>query len=299
MKVVFLFFLLIPFNIFSQKIIICDSITKKGIPFVNIITEKEGFYSDLNGIAIINNETKNFSLSHVAYNSKKIKLNRIIDTIFLIEKMYHLNDVVISPKEKKTFRIGYNKKDNRISSIPLKPKNELVLEINPIIEYDNLIIEQIEIPINKIKHYNKSDKKIKNKSAFFRINIYINNNNQLELKYQSNYKSFIMSERESISFNLEDDELIINEKKFYISIEMIGNIDENGIFVNDESYIRPIITSDEDKSYKSNTYIKSTFNNNILEMTNINEFNKYLSSDLKSYSEKKLNLAIGLTISVK
>lgn len=298
MKVFSLVFCLLSCSVYSQKILICDSLTKKPIQFANIKSEEEGFYSDLNGIAVLPLDSKIINISHISYHPKKIESNKILDTIFLLERTITLDEIIVKNNKIDTFKFGFKKRDDFLSSFPLNPKNELIMSIEPTFKFKELKICSIEIPLNKIKHYNNKDKKIKNKTSIFRINIYTEINKKLELVYQSKFREFIMSKREKINFTLLDDNIIIKANKFFISIEMVGNIDSSGNFVGDNEFVRPIITSEIDENYKSKTFLKSSFNNNIADLYELNEVNKHLSESFKNYKERNLNLSIGIVAEI-
>lgn len=298
MKVFYISLCLSSFSLYSQNILICDSLTKKPIQFANIKSEEEGFYADLNGIAVLPPDSQVYTISHISYHPKKIESNKILDTIFLLERTITLEEIIVKNDRIETFKFGFKKRDNRIASIPLTPKHEIIMEIKPTFKFKELKICTIEIPLNKIKHYNVTDKKIKNKASVFRINIYAKINEKLELIYQSKFREFIMSKKEKINFDLLKENLIIRENKFFVSLEMIGNIDPSGNLVGDDEYIRPIITSETDENYESKTFLKSSFNNNIADLHELNEFNKPLSESFKNYKERNLNLSIGIVVEI-
>lgn len=298
MKTIIIAILLASNIIYSQKIIICDSITKSPIPFANISTITSGTYSDLNGTVLVPSDYENITVSHISYFSKNLVYNRNLDTIFLAPKTVLLEEVIISPSPSKKVNLGFLKRDKRLSSLPIQPQRELVIEIIPDSAYVNFKIEKIEIPLNKIKLYNKKDKIYKNKKAIFRLNIYtLKNEKDLHLIYQSEYTDFIMSEREKHVFDISREDIRLNDKSMFFGVEMIGTIDDNGGFVEDDTFIRPIITSEKSPDYNANTFTKPAFNNTIREMMNINEINKHLANDLNNYKYRNFNLAIGLILS--
>lgn len=296
-KKVFILLILFANNIFSQKITVCDSVSKRPISFANVVSGNEGAYTDLNGQAEITKIFSKISISHINYDTKKVKYDSALDTVFMNPRTTILDEVIISNTISEKIKIGFLEKDKRISSIPIKPKNEMLIKVIPDIKYFDYSIYKITIPLNKIKHYNKKDKLYKNTEAIFRLNIYIQNDeNTLRKIYQSSDIGFIMSEKESISIDLKNEKIELHENGIYIGIEMIGKMNKDGEFTEEESYIRPLITSKVSNDYESNTYLKSPFNNNIKDMTNINKFNEHFSKDLKKYNPNILNLAIGLTL---
>ena len=98
----------------SQTIIVKDSITNESIPFVSVYFGNDtGGYTDENGKITIPNEAEQIWLSHICYETKSIsKITADPQTIFLIPKSIHLDEVAISaktPKRIKTTEVGLMK----------------------------------------------------------------------------------------------------------------------------------------------------------------------------------------------
>ena len=95
----------------AQTIIVKDSITNESIPFVSVYFGNEfGGYTDEQGSIAIPNEVEQIRLSHICYESKSIaNVTADAQTIFLIPKSIHLDEVAISakaPKRIKTTEVG-------------------------------------------------------------------------------------------------------------------------------------------------------------------------------------------------
>ena len=98
----------------SHTIIVKDSITNEPIPFVSVYFGNDtGGYTDEKGMIAIPNEAAQMWLSHICYETKSIfKITADSQTIFLIPKSIHLDEVAISaktPKRIKTTAVGLMK----------------------------------------------------------------------------------------------------------------------------------------------------------------------------------------------
>jgi hypothetical protein len=115
-KTIFVFFFpVILVTIYAQsniQSVIKDSLTTKGIPFVNIaylnlnigtISDEEGFFSMKK-----NNDQQFLQLSALGYRNKVVDINKIDSTIYLSPKIEQLNEIVV-----------YGKKNNYTKNIKL------------------------------------------------------------------------------------------------------------------------------------------------------------------------------------
>lgn len=92
-----------------KEFIILDSLNKKPIIDVNVYITgtKEGAITNEDGkVSVIKKDTT-ITISHISYNKKKKKFSEINDTIYLIPKVFELNEVVIH-------NIDLNKKLNYV-----------------------------------------------------------------------------------------------------------------------------------------------------------------------------------------
>ena len=98
----------------QQTMTVKDSITNEPIPFVSVYFGNDtGGYTDEKGMIAIPNEAAQMWLSHICYETKSIfKITADSQTIFLIPKSIHLDEVAISaktPKRIKTTAVGLMK----------------------------------------------------------------------------------------------------------------------------------------------------------------------------------------------
>jgi hypothetical protein len=98
----------------AQTIIVKDCITHEAVPFVSVYFGNEsGGYTDEQGSIAIPNGAEQIGLSHICYESKSIaNVTADAQTIFLIPKSIHLDEVAISaktPKRIKTTEVGLMK----------------------------------------------------------------------------------------------------------------------------------------------------------------------------------------------
>lgn len=295
MKIFLLFgFILSYIPVFAQNFHVLDSITKEPLSFAIIKTSTGGFYTDEAGK--FNYKTNELiEVYYLGYKDKVVNTRTTKDTILLIPKIITLNEVIINSNQQLS-KIGFLNHSATMSNYPVNPKNEILICIYSDNKYVGSYIQSIYIPLNKIKHYNKTDKLYKNAPGVFRINIYeIENNLPGNKIYNSKPIKFIMSEREKIEFDLSDNMIMLPKEGLAFGLEMIGRVDNNGNFIEDNSYMRPLLTDIVSPDYSAITYKREIFSKEN-KFYPINEVNQYLARDLKNYKYKDYNLAIGLTL---
>jgi hypothetical protein len=92
----------------QTKGVIIDSKTNEKLPYVNIWVENQniGTTSHENGEFEIDSSKGDFIiLSGLGYEIKKIDLGNVPAKIYLIPKVFELNEVIISPKKEKKEKI--------------------------------------------------------------------------------------------------------------------------------------------------------------------------------------------------
>ena len=107
----FLFLLLIPVAIFSQRLVIQDLETKSPLAGVNIYSAEHGTTTDTNGVCNLQGfpMKDEITLSHIGYMAIKITKNNLSDTLYMQVANVPIKCVsVISFKSKKE-RKRYNK----------------------------------------------------------------------------------------------------------------------------------------------------------------------------------------------
>src|SRR5690606_28125927 len=142
----------------------------------------------------------------------------------------------------------------------------------------------VEFPLRKIKFYNETDKLFKNAPAVVRVNIYTTKNKLPDQKiFSSEPIKFIMSNKELIKVDISSEMIRFSEEGLCFGIEMIGRVNQDGEFVEENSYARPLLTNQSSKDYKAITYLT----NSILKQTQtyhpINNINEYSSCKPQDY----------------
>ena len=279
-----------------QTTVICDSVSKHPIPFATIVNGSDGLYADLNGEAIIPRTFKSYTVSHIGYRSKTVDNNQKRDTLWMSPAATVLKEVIIKSGIDKQIVLGYPKKNKRMTSLPIKPNLEMITRITPNPDYIGLKLKTIQIPLRRVKHYNKTDKLIKGKTSIFRLNIYsLNETDALKLIYQSNYTTFVMSDSDDFMFNLNGEDITLFDG-MCIGVEMIGNIDDNGRFIDDGSYTRPMISPDAPIGYEAESYVKTSFGSSLTSASNLNKLGDHLADYLKAYKDTTTNMVLVLTV---
>jgi len=297
-KVVLIFFLLKNLSFYSQTFEIRDFLTKKPLPFATIILDNQnGFYGNEKGAFQLNNKYNSIRISYIGYEDYNAETKDLKDTIFLKPIIYNIEEVTVTNSRNPAKKIGYLKNTMKKcgTSIPLSPKSEQIVVLTPTNkDIIDSFIEKIEIPLNKVKHYNKTDKLYKNAPAVVRINIYtVENNLPKEQIFSSKPIKFIMSDKEIVSVDVSNEMIKLPKEGLCFGIEMIGRIDKNGEFVEENSYTRPLLTNQSSKDYKAVTYRTNSILKKKEEYYAMNDINQYsICKETQDY-----NLAIGLLIS--
>ncbi|MFD2891315.1 hypothetical protein ACFS5J_04730 [Flavobacterium chuncheonense] len=282
----------------AQNVTICDSLTKSPISFANVIIDEAGQYSDGNGNIYYADTIKKINITHVNYYTKQIINPKALDTIFLNPKITELKEVIVT-SDRIPMKIGFLKKDKYLRNLPVTPKYELIIKITPNTANYNLKIDEIFIPLYSSHELFKKGMENNPKTGICRVNIYKEiANDELEMIYQSDIIKFLMSERDQILLDLRNETIKLDPEGLYISVEMIGSIDDYGIINTVHAHIRPGLTSETSKDYMASTYSKRAFDNKPSKLASIsNIMNEYFTKIYKNYTERNFNIAIGLVVS--
>jgi hypothetical protein len=281
---------------YSQTFVVADSLTQEPLAFATVVLdEKKMLYSNEKGVFLLESKYKSVSVSFMGYEDFASEIRNLNDTIFLKPKTFLLDKVSITNNKNIFHKIGFLKHTMKkcITNLPLSPKREQLIVIIP--TNDDIIdsyLEKIEFPLYKIKHYNKTDKLYKNAPAVLRINIYTVKDDLPDQKiFSSEPIKFIMSNKELIQLDISGEMIQLPQEGLCFGIEMIGRVNQDGEFVEENSYARPLLTNQSSKDYKAITYLT----NSILKQTQtyhpINNINEFPSCKPQDY-----NLAIGLTL---
>lgn len=299
-KILFLYFLSIWCLSYSQTFVVADSLTKEPLAFATVVLdEKEMLYSNEKGVLTLKNNFENITISYLGYDDFTSKKLLLKDTIFLNPITFHLDKVAITNQKNPPKKIGYLRHTMRKcgTSLPLNPKNEQIIVLFPTNEdIIDSYVETIEFPLDKIKHYNKTDKLYKNAPAVIRINIYTVKNELPDQKiFSSKPVKFIMSDKEVITIDISGEMIQLPSEGICFGIEMIGRINQDGEFVEENSYVEPIFTDKNSPDYTAQTYHNVFLgNDNLYDMNDF--FNEQAFKILKKHTYRNYNLAIGLTL---
>lgn len=281
---------------YSQTFVVADSLTQEPLAFATIVLdEKEMLYSNEKGVFLLESKYKSVSVSFMGYEDFASEIRNLNDTIFLKPKTFLLDKVSITNNENTFHKVGFLKHTMKkcITDLPLSPKKEQLIVIIP--TNDDIIdsyLEKIEFPLYKIKHFNERDKLYKNAPAVLRINIYTVKDDLPDQKiFSSEPIKFIMSNKELIQLNISDEMIQLSQEGLCFGIEMIGRVNQDGEFIEENSYARPLLTNQSSKDYKAITYLTNSILKKTKDYHPINNINEYSYCKPQDY-----NLAIGLTL---
>src|SRR5690606_11365544 len=211
-------------------------------------------------------------------------------------KPFELQEVTITNNNVPLQKIGFLKRAKLLYSLPISHKTELVICIVPVEKHVNSYVETIEFPLRKIKFYNDTDKLYKNVPAVVRVNIYTVKNKLPDQKiFSSEPIKFIMSNKELIKVDISREMIQFPKEGLCFGIEMIGRINPDGEFVEENSYASAIFTDKDSPDYTAQTYYNSFLGKDNFYDKSIS-YNREMSRLVKNHTYKNYNLAIGLTL---
>lgn len=264
-------FLILPFFVFAQnkKITFKDTETNSPIPFIEIQYKDKLFFSDKNGNVIIDFDNSNNTIYvyDLRFIPNVIKIEPTTDAVFLESNVSDLNELLIDKKNITIIKPNTKKiKDFFFVS------SELILftEINFKPEYHNKYLRRLSfksIPelYRKTSRFLSDDelkkvrKKIKNTTQLLRVNFY-------DFSKKKVYSSEPVEYKASKSHNFDVyvyDDFLITDKPFFVEIQVIGTLDEDGTFVVDltNTSIRPQQTRVQNSAYHSRVLKKEEAEN--------------------------------------
>lgn len=251
MKKQFLFTLFAVFNIFfsysqNTKIVILDSISNLPIKYANVnFLNGFGVFSNENGSIMISDLNVNsIEISHVSYESKKIDLKKINNSIVLLNpKIINLDEIVIKKEQLKLLKtinskpkVHSNYKEMYFSAIGLK----LAFKIN---SPDNKInfLKSIEIPLFKKTNDATKDSYLEKQYPYktlIKVEILESVDDKPgENLYDYNKYEIINSERLNDAFiSTFEKSIKIPEKGLFVVVTFIGKVDENNLLIAEMPY---------------------------------------------------------------
>lgn len=284
---------------FSQTYIIADAETKKPLPFVAVHYNGGGFYAGEYGDFKIPLDIKDsIKLQHLGYHTLSLSLQdfkNIQDTLFMTPKVRALNEVVVSNKPEKREFIKPLKSTRIFGSWPLSSKQELLVLVNPEVNYVNALLEKIHLPFSNKHHWlENAEKSYKDAYAFIRINIYRQEN---KLPGESIYSSHPIKisgfSNDEIIENVADAFIELHQEGLFFGIELIGYFNDGEIIESSDAFVRPAFTRRVSNHFNAETFIKFNFSQ---EGDYIESINSIIERGSMNKGDINRNLAIGFTL---
>ncbi len=242
------------FSYSQEKTIILDNVKKERIPYATVyyLKSKKGYYTNNKGAFEFNKmDVDSVYISCLGYKTLKITTNLIKDTIFLTPEVQLLSEVSIHLKPPKSVKIGFKKKNMNFHA---GDNLQFGLTIKPVKEHENSIIKKILIPINKSRFSEKRDFE-----SVLKISLYSCKGNLPDMPLIS--KPIIINcnqnSNETLIIDIEKENIEFHKNGIFISIEMIGEIDKNGVVINKPFPLPGIKYTD--KGTKHFSFIKSFY----------------------------------------
>lgn len=287
-KIFFILSLILFKTIYSQEIIVVDSLTHSPIPFVNVtFNNNNGNYTNENGIIEVNKNSNNkLRFTHIAYNDYEVNTTEVQDTVKLSTKFVILKEVkILNFREEKKY-INLSRKNISFNGWPISPKSELVTLLIPNKNDINSLIKKLNFFFIKKRENisNHTDK------TAIRINLYNStvNSSIKENIYSSQVFIINPNIKDQFELDLENEYIEFSLNGLYIGIEVLGDIDNLGNLIKENSYIRPKFSDSNSNEYTSKSFIRNIFDNSsnlisinsIIQLTSGKTLNRYLSLGL-------------------
>ncbi|MDR3286649.1 MAG: carboxypeptidase-like regulatory domain-containing protein [Prevotellaceae bacterium] len=240
MKKTFIFIIanLLFINSFAQtnnKIFVADSTTREPVEYASIIFvgTDGGAYTNDKGFFYKPQNVKQIEVSGIGYYSKKVALNKDIDTIFLSPQVYELSEAKVLPanKKRKSVELGYAQK-NSIRGVGYCSGDEIAVYI-PLDNEENSyrLIKQVIFNIARNFKLDKLDN-----TSVFKVNFYkITGNKEIgELINTENivFTSDILKSKPKLDVSKYN--VYMPEDGIFVAIEFVGRINfETGAIIGD------------------------------------------------------------------
>lgn len=263
------FFILLVFfslnRIFSQEqYLVVDSVYKTPISFATIksVNQNEGIVCDEFGKFVINDKIKDtVEIRCLGYQTKKITLNQIKDSIFLKPISFELEEVYLSKKSFQLKEIGLKRKK---IGWHMNSNLQIGTFIKPSKLFVNSRILKINIPIDTktSNPYKDTVKFTDNYRSLLKIHFFSVQNNYPDKSLLEKPISIYIHEKDTkyIVIDLMENSINFSEEGVFICVEMVGELDENGN-VKKLPFHRPtlVFTEKNTDEFQSETYLKSKF----------------------------------------
>lgn len=218
----------------GQQVIIRDSMTNKVIPFVTI-TNGNGFaHSDLNGETSLNLFSDNDMLTFSAIGYKDLLITKLnIKEVLILEvNPIQLDAVVLDVKKQKVVQTKKTKRKGILGDQIIPCHAAITTLVIPNESLFNKQLKLIELKFERHSGYSRVQKeKYRGINIMTRLNIYTRKNDSFgELVYTSNPLSVNAGKKDILEFVVYN--VSFNENGFYLQLEHLGALNNNGEFVN-------------------------------------------------------------------
>lgn len=291
MKNALILIFIFSFNLcFSQTILILDKSSNEMIPFVNFVCGTSTAYSNENGLVDLTEFHKDstITITAIGYKNKITKKSSIIDSVFLEPVDFVLSEIVLLGDEKIKQKTKKLKDSKKLGNQVLPCHTNIITKITAVGELVDKRITSIIIPFDKHSGFSKKQKKVYASSKLLiRLNIFkVEGDSIGELIYTSPIKDILTGEKDEVIFNLNEVNLEFLKEGFYLQLENLGAINEEGDFIENKGGLfmaRAKISDQESKEFKIESYRLSK-NGSVDVVRNLNYTQAFGNNDLdKNY----------------
>lgn len=236
------FFFITNHQCYSQNhiFIVKDSLNNSTIEYVSVnLLNGYGIFSDYDGVVSLDKERiEEIELSHISYETKRIKINEIRDEVFLKPKTYVLNEVVMSSYKKKKYFTKNLIKQKHDSQIHIGTYGyQLAIHIE--IENQNSYLEEISIPVIIDKLWMEINRQKFVPYSLIQISFHGNNENSPCLyeiyETETVFLDKSIFKKELITYKLKN-RLYIPNEGVYCVITFLGKSDNMGNLIHESPF---------------------------------------------------------------
>jgi hypothetical protein len=239
-----LLLLIVASNVYSQNIVVYDSINNQHLPYVAVLYGETGIYSNEKGVFNLSEITNDsLIINYFGYEEIRITTKSLKDTLFIDPLPQELAQVIIKNKYKEII-VKQPKQSRNLGSYIAAKEMEIILIAKPREELTNTLIKELSIKINKlIKVDLPKDINFNEVIATLRINIYsIKDNMPTQKVYSSKPKAINVLQDNVIALSIKDEFIKLPKEGLGFSVEFIGYKNPNKLTNLIYEFVRPALT---------------------------------------------------------
>ncbi len=266
----------------SQNIVV-DANTKRPIPFSRYEYGDKRGYADLNGLINISlKDSDTMKLSALGYNELTIFKAELLpmQKLYMTVKVEELDAITLKiDRPQRVLTAGTASKRNGFRRFPIGYESRYLVKLTPLEVSKPLRIDNIRFFFSDLK---QESRYATNEGKQFTLKFSVLNQN-FESLHEQLYFSKSSGYQNIIDFDFTDARVFIEKDIFYIAIEGLVYLNEDGSYNDFRLSIMSILTEKEFNEFSLQSYLASATNANqeLEPLTNLFH-NAYKDGDIKA-----------------